>query len=75
MADRTLTITHHGQTFDVVRHKPKYTHLRVPSSDPDRDPYDVVVDKDGARCTCKGHLFGKMCRHKKLAQSLAGQTS
>lgn len=73
MADRTLEITHDGERIGVVRHKTAYTHLLVPSSDPNRDPYDVVVDKDGARCTCKGHLFGKTCRHKKLALSLAAQ--
>lgn len=71
MADKTLGIIHNGQRIDVVRHKPAYTHLLIPSSDPNRAPYDVVVDQDGARCTCKGHLFGKTCRHKKLALSLS----
>ncbi len=70
----TLVVEHDGQRIEVVRHKPKYTHLLVPSSDPTHDPYNVVVDQDGARCTCKGHLFGKSCWHTRLAQTLVIQT-
>ncbi len=75
MPERTLTITHNGQNLGVVRHKPAYTHLIAPSSDPTRDPYDVVVDKDGVRCTCKGFVFRRTCRHSTLVKSLAGQTA
>ena len=57
MAEKTLTVTHNGQTLAVVRHKPAYTHIKVPSSKGNRDPYDVIVDKHGARCTCKGFAF------------------
>ncbi len=70
----TLVVEQDGQRIEVVRHKPKYTHLRVPSSDPTRDPYDVVVDGTGDRCTCKGRLFRPTCRHGRLAQRLVHQT-
>lgn len=73
MAEKTLTVTHNGQALAVVRHKPAYTHIQVPSSKPDRDPYDVIVDKHGARCTCKGYMFRTKCRHSRLAKNLVGQ--
>lgn len=74
MPGRTLqAITPTGQRFGVVRHRPAYTELTVPSSKSDHAPHTVVMDADGARCTCKGYLFRKTCRHSRLALTLTSQ--
>lgn len=65
MTARTLTLTIPAKTapITIVRNKPTYAHLEVPSSKSENPAYDVVLTADFGRCTCKGFVFRGTCRH------------
>lgn len=72
ITDRPIVIkvdTDRGEVaVSVVRHKPAYTHCRVPSSRANREPYNVVIPAEGdPRCGCDGSLFRGRCFHGQTA--------
>jgi hypothetical protein len=41
--------------------------IYVPSSQSEKEPYTVIVEKDGSkRCDCRGFIYRESCRHCNL---------
>jgi hypothetical protein len=66
----TITVEREGRRIEIIRHKPKYTHLTIASSKPGKPAYDVVVTADFARCACMGYVQRGKCVHTRLGREL-----